>query len=44
MYTDLNISKGHPFNHPGANFASVMAENNDNEWRTAFNVNLGIYF
>jgi hypothetical protein len=44
MYTDLNISKGHPFNHPGANFASVMAENNDNEWRTAFNVNIGIYF
>ncbi len=44
IYTDLNISKGHPFNHPGANFASVMAENNDNEWRTAFNVNIGIYF
>mgnify|MGYP000049372395 FL=1 len=44
VYTDLNISKGHPFNHPGANFASVMAENNDNEWRTAFNVNIGIYF
>jgi hypothetical protein len=44
MYTDLNISKGHPFNHPGANFASVMAENNDNEWRTAFNVNIGVYF
>ena len=44
VYTDLNISKGHPFNHPGANFASVMAENNDNEWRTAFNVNIGVYF
>ncbi|WP_251980529.1 hypothetical protein [Salinibacter ruber] len=44
VYTDLNISKGHPFNHPGANFASVMAENNDNEWRTAFNINIGIYF
>ncbi|MFO8231451.1 MAG: hypothetical protein R6U20_02175 [Longimonas sp.] len=44
VYTDLNISKGHPFNHPGANFASVMAENNDNEWRTAFNVNIGLYF
>lgn len=44
VYTDLNISKGHPFNHPGANFASVMAEQNDNEWRTAFNVNIGIYF
>jgi len=43
-YTDLNISKGHPFNHPGAQFASVMAENNDNEWRTAFNINIGIYF
>ena len=44
VYTDLNVSKGHPFNHPGANFASVMAENNDNEWRTAFNVNIGVYF
>ena len=44
VYTDLNISKGHPFNHPGANFASVMAENNDGEWRTAFNVNIGVYF
>jgi hypothetical protein len=44
VYTDLNISKGHPFNHPGANFASVMAENNDNEWRTAFNMNIGVYF
>jgi hypothetical protein len=44
VYTDLNISKGHPFNHPGANFASVMAENNDNEWRTAFNINIGVYF
>jgi hypothetical protein len=44
IYTDLNISKGHPFNHPADNFASVMAENNDNTWRTAFNINLGIYF
>ena len=44
VYTDLNISKGHPFNHPGANFASVMAENNDNQWRTAFNINIGLYF
>ena len=44
IYTDLNISKGHPFNHPADNFASVMAENNDNTWRTAFNVNIGIYF
>ena len=44
VYTDLNISKGHPFNHPGAKFAGVMAENNDGEWRTAFNVNIGIYF
>ncbi|MFP4228835.1 MAG: hypothetical protein ACLFTE_08415 [Salinivenus sp.] len=44
IYTDLNISKGHPFNHPADNFPSVMAENNDNKWRTAFNVNIGIYF
>jgi hypothetical protein len=44
VYTDLNISKGHPFNHPADNFASVMAENNDNEWRTAFNINIGVYF
>lgn len=44
IYTDLNVSKGHPFNHPAENFASVMAGNNDNTWRTAFNVNIGIYF
>lgn len=44
VYTDLNISKGHPFNHPADNFASVMAENNDNEWRVAFNMNIGLYF
>lgn len=44
IYTDLNISKGHPFNHPADGFASVMAENNDNTWRTAFNVNIGLYF
>ncbi|WP_103029323.1 hypothetical protein [Salinibacter altiplanensis] len=45
VYTDLNISKGHPFNQPfDGTFPSVMAENNDNEWRTAFNVNIGVYF
>ncbi len=45
IYTDLNISKGHPFNQPfDTTFPSVMAENEDNEWRTAFNVNIGIYF
>ena len=45
IYTDLNISKGHPFNQPfDGTFASVMAENNDNEWRTAFNINIGVYF
>lgn len=44
VYTDLNISKGHPFNHPGIGYASVMAEQNDNEWRTAFNINIGLYF
>jgi hypothetical protein len=44
VYTDLNISKGHPFNHPADNFASVVAENNDNEWRVAFNMNIGLYF
>ncbi|WP_263820921.1 hypothetical protein [Salinibacter sp.] len=45
VYTDLIISKGHPFNQPfDGTFSGVMAENNDNEWRTAFNVNIGIYF
>jgi hypothetical protein len=45
VYTDLIISKGHPFNQPfDGTFSSVMAEQNDNEWRTAFNVNIGIYF
>ncbi len=44
LYTDLNVSKGHPFNHPADGFSSVMAENNDNEWRVAFNMNIGLYF
>ena len=45
VYTDLNISKGHPFNQPfDTTFPSVMAEQADNEWRTAFNVNIGVYF
>ena len=44
VYTDLNVSKGHPFNHPADGFASVMAENSDNTWRTAFNMNIGLYF
>jgi hypothetical protein len=45
IYTDLNISKGHPFNQPfNATFAQLYTEQNDNEWRTAFNVNIGVYF
>ncbi len=45
VYTDLNISKGHPFNQPfDSTFPSAFAEQNDNEWRTAFNVNIGVYF
>lgn len=45
VYTDLMTSKGHPFNQPfDGTFASVMAEQDDNEWRTAFNINIGIYF
>jgi hypothetical protein len=45
IYTDLNISKGHPFNQPfNATFAELYAAQSDNEWRTAFNVNIGIYF
>ncbi len=45
VYTDLIISKGHPFNQPfDGTFSGVMAEQNDNEWRTAFNVNIGVYF
>jgi hypothetical protein len=44
VYTDLNISNGHPFNYPGGPFASVMAENNDDTFRTAFNINIGLYF
>ena len=44
LYTDLNVSKGHPFNYPGIDYASVTAENNDDEWRVAFNMNIGIYF
>ena len=47
MYTDLIVSKNHPFNfsfRDDTEFASVMAEGDDNEWRTAFNVNIGVYF
>ncbi|MFB6098900.1 MAG: hypothetical protein ABEK84_07305, partial [Salinibacter sp.] len=44
IYTDLNISKGHPFNHPFSGFASVMAERNNTNWNTALNVNIGLYF
>lgn len=44
LYTDLNISKGHPFNYPGLPYATVTAENADDEWRVAFNMNIGIYF
>ena len=45
VYTDLIISKGHPFNQPfDGTFSSALAEQSDNEWRTAFNVNIGIYF
>lgn len=45
VYTDLIISKGHPFNQPfDGSFGSIMAEQADNEWRTAFNINIGLYF
>jgi len=45
VYTDLIVSKGHPFNQPfDETFQSALAEQNDNEWRTAFNVNIGLYF
>ena len=47
IYTDLIVSKNHPFNFSfrgDTEFASVMAEGDDNEFRTAFNVNIGIYF
>ena len=44
-YTDLIISKGHPFNQPfDDTFGGVMAQQADNEWRTAFNINIGLYF
>jgi hypothetical protein len=43
VYTDLNISKGHPFNHPFDGFSSVMAERNNHNWNTAFNMNIGLY-
>jgi hypothetical protein len=47
IYTDLIVSKNHPFNfsfRENTEFASVMAQGDDNEFRTAFNVNIGIYF
>lgn len=45
VYTDLIVSKGHPFNQPfDATYPSVLAQQRDNEWQTAFNINIGIYF
>ena len=45
IYTDLIVSKGHPFNQPfDDTFSTVMAQQADNTWRTAFNVNIGLYF
>lgn len=45
VYTDLIISKGHPFNQPfDGSFGTIMTEQADNEWRTAFNINIGLYF
>ena len=44
LYTDLNVSKGHPFNHPFDGFSSVMAERNNDNWNVAFNMNIGLYF
>jgi len=45
VYTDLNISKGHPFNQPfDQTFQTAFAEQADNEWRMAFNMNIGLYF
>jgi hypothetical protein len=45
VYTDLIISKGHPFNQPfDGSFGTIMAQQADNEWRTAFNLNIGLYF
>jgi len=45
VYTDLIISKNHPFNAPFAeNFGDVMAQGISDEFRTAFNINIGLYF
>ncbi|MCS4134122.1 OprO/OprP family phosphate-selective porin [Salinibacter ruber] len=44
VYTDLIISKGHPFNQPFDTSFNRVLKNPENEWRTAFNVNIGVYF
>lgn len=45
VYTDLIISKNHPFNLPfTGTFGNVMAQGAEDEFRTAFNLNIGIYF
>jgi len=45
VYTDLIISKNHPFNAPFAeNYGEVMAQGISDEFRTAFNINIGLYF
>jgi len=44
VYTDLIVSKGHPFNQPfNASFSRALS-NPEDEWRTAFNINIGVYF
>lgn len=45
VYTDLIVSKNHPFNLPfTGNFGNVMAQGAEDQFRTAFNINIGIYF
>jgi hypothetical protein len=44
IYTDLIISKGHPFNQPFDTSFNRVLRDPENEWRTAFNINIGLYF
>ena len=45
VYTDVIVSKNHPFNLPfTGTFGNVMAQGAEDEFRTAFNINVGLYF
>jgi hypothetical protein len=43
VYADVLYTRNHPFSIPGANFTTALARGS-NDWRLAFNMNIGYYF